>query len=545
MVTEVFQANLRPELERSVTDLGYVTPTPIQNEVIPLMLEGHDVIGQAQTGTGKTAAFMLPIIQNLNKDDFGIKALILSPTRELAIQVAKAAEDYGKYLKIRVLAVYGGQPYYQQIRSLRQGVDIVVGTPGRILDLIQKEELFLNSIDTLVLDEADEMLSMGFIEDIEEILAACPEDRQTALFSATMPPRIAGLAKKYMQAPQHIAIKSKHLTIDSIDHRYYLVNQGEKLAVLTRIFEVEDITSGLIFVKTRIGTGELVNELVSRGFPAEALNGDLSQPIREQVLNRFRNNQIKVLVATDMAARGLDITDISHVFNYDLPDDPELYVHRTGRTGRAGASGIAITLVTPKETWQLHRIEGFTKQPITRMPIPTVEEIETRREEQLVDQMMVWLQRGRCQKELEIINRLAEMDFDPSQLAAAALKIARKEEKQRPIGKVTEIQTGRKKESGRANAARNRKSDRKSTGNGVEKGMVRVSINAGKLQGIRPADVVASVSHQADFPGKAIGAINIFEKHTLFDIPQQYADQVLNRVKRYKLRRNTVTAVPA
>ena len=318
----------------------------------------------------------------------------MAPTRELAMQVAKAANEYGRCLNVRALAVYGGQPYNLQINRLRQGVDIVVGTPGRLLDLINKGELDLSHVGTVVLDEADEMLSMGFIEDIEEILSTSPSERQTALFSATIPPRIGGMSKRYMNSPQSVIIKSKHLTVDAIDHRYCLVNKGEKLAVLTRLFEVENITRGLIFVRTRVGTSDLVNELMGRGFPAEALNGDLNQQAREQVLNRFRRNQITVLVATDVAARGLDIDDISHVFNYDLPEDPELYVHRVGRTGRAGKTGIAISLLTAKERWHLHRIEGFTKQTVTRMRIPTVEEIEEHREAQLLEQMMVWLQRG-------------------------------------------------------------------------------------------------------------------------------------------------------
>ncbi|MDP2917593.1 MAG: DEAD/DEAH box helicase, partial [Dehalococcoidia bacterium] len=328
MTTAFSQLGLKPQLVQAVSDLGYIIPTPIQSKIIPLMLGGHDVIAQSQTGTGKTAAFVLPILQTLERGQRDIQALVLAPTRELALQVAKATNEYGSCLNVRVLAVYGGQPYNRQISCLRQGVDIVVGTPGRLLDLIEKGELDLSCVSTVVLDEADEMLSMGFIEDIEEILSKIPSERQTALFSATIPPEIGSMANKYMHSPQSIIIKSKHLTVDAIEHRYCLVNKEEKLAVLTRLFEVEDITSALIFVRTRVGTSDLVNELMGRGFPAEALNGDLNQQTREQVLNRFRRNQTTVLVATDMAARGLDIDNISHVFNYDLPEDPELYVHR-------------------------------------------------------------------------------------------------------------------------------------------------------------------------------------------------------------------------
>lgn len=541
MTDEFAQLGLQPELVQAVSDLGYIIPTPIQSEIIPLMLDGHDVIGQAQTGTGKTAAFVLPIIQTMERGQHGIQALVLAPTRELAKQVAKAANDYGKCLNVRVLAVYGGQPYSPQINRLRQGVDIVVGTPGRLLDLIERGVLDLSHLSTVVLDEADEMLSMGFIKDIESILSAIPSERQTALFSATIPPEIRSMSKKYMHSPQSISIKSKHLTVDATEHRYYLVNKGEKLAVLTRIFEIEDITRALIFVRTRIGTSELVNELMGRGFPAEALNGDLSQQTREQVLNRFRHNQITVLVATDVAARGLDIDDISHVFNYDLPEDPELYVHRVGRTGRAGKTGIAISLLTAKEQWRLHRIEGFTKQGITRKQIPTTEEIEERREAQLMDQMMVWLQRGRCQKELQMVTRLVEMGHDQLQVAAIALKIARGEEKLRPIAQVSEVHEGPPRKA-RREIIRVKKGNGRNGANGSsKKGMVRLTLSLGKTHGVRPADVVGTIAYHANIPGSTIGEISILDRYTLVDVPQQYVAQTLAKAGKYRIRKNAVT----
>ena len=541
MTTEFIQLGLQSQLVQAVSDLGYITPTPIQSKIIPLMLDGQDVIGQAQTGTGKTAAFVLPILQTLKPGQRGIQALVLVPTRELAMQVAQTTREYGSHLNVRVLTVYGGQPYGQQISRLRQGVDIVVGTPGRLLDLIEKGELDLSCVRTVVLDEADEMLSMGFIDDIEEILSTSPSERQTALFSATIPPEISRMANKYMHSPQSITIESKHLTVDAIEHQYCLVNEKEKLAVLTRLFEVEAITSALIFVRTRVGTGELVNELMGRGFPAEALNGDLAQQTREQVLNRFRRNQTTVLVATDMAARGLDIDDISHVFNFDLPLDPELYVHRVGRTGRAGKTGIAISLLTVKELWRLRRIEGFTKQPITRIQIPTVEEIEGHREEQLMEQMTVWLQRGRCQKELQMVNRLVEMGHDPLQVAATALKIARGEEKQRPIAQISEVQEGRPQKARREIKHDKNKNGRNNASVSHEKGMVRLTLSAGKYHGLRPADVVSMIAYHADIPGNTIGAINILDKHTLVDVPQQYVAQTLAKAGKYRIRKNAVT----
>jgi len=346
-----------------------------------------------------------------------------------------------------------------------------------------------------------------------------------------------------MHSPQSVIIKSKHLTVDAIDHRYCLVNKGEKLAVLTRLFEVEDITSALIFARTRVGTGDLVNELMGRGFPAEALNGDLNQQTREQVLNRFRRHKTTVLVATDVAARGLDIDDISHVINYDLPEDPELYVHRVGRTGRAGKTGIAISLLTTKEQWHLRRIEGYTKQTITRVPIPTNAEIEAHREAKVLEQMMVWLQRGRCQKELQIVTHLVEMGHDAHQVAATALKIVRGEEKQRPIAFVSEVKEGRLRKA-RPDAKRSKKENGRN-GNGAhgsdEEGMVRLILSAGKYHGVRPADVVSTIAYYANFPGNNIGAISILDKHTLVDVPQQYVEQTLAKAGKYRIRKNAVT----
>jgi ATP-dependent RNA helicase DeaD len=540
MTTEFFQLGLLPELVQAVSDLGFTTPTAIQSEIIPLMLAGRDVIAQAQTGTGKTAAFALPILQKLEPNQRCIQALVLAPTRELAMQVAKATSEYGRYLDVQVLAVYGGQPYSRQISRLRQGVDIVAGTPGRLLDLIQKAELDLSGVRTIVLDEADEMLSMGFIEDIEEILSTSPSERQTALFSATIPPNISGMADKYMNSPQSVTIKSKHLTVDSIDHRYCMVNEMDKLAVLTRLFEVENITSALIFVKTRVSTSVLVNELMGRGFPAEALNGDLQQETREQVLNRFRRKQSTVLVATDMAARGLDIDDISHVFNYDLPLDPELYVHRVGRTGRAGKTGIAISLVTKQEQWRLKRIERFSKQPITRITIPTVEQIEEHREGQLQEQILVELKRSDCQKELQLVARLIEMGHQPSQIAASALKIVRGEEKQRPIAQISEVQENRPQKI-RCDIKLGRKEHRHGVSTASsEKGMVRMTLNAGKSQGIRPADVVGTIAYHGNFPGHAIGNIKIMDKYTLVDVPQQFVAQTLAKSGKYRIRKNVL-----
>ena len=547
MTNDFTQMNLRPELVQAVAQRGYTTPTPIQTSVIPLMLNGQDVIGQAQTGTGKTAAFALPILNNLAPDQSHVQSLIVAPTRELAMQVADFVYEYGQISGVRVLAVYGGQPYNRQIRRLKKGVDVVVGTPGRLLDLIKKSVLDLSSVQTVVLDEADEMLSMGFIEDIEAILKETPSTRQTALFSATISPEIRRLADRYMQDPKSVNIDRKQLTVSSLEQRHYLVNEKDKLAALTRLIEIEEITSMLIFTRTRVRTGELANELTVRGFPAEALNGDLSQDARIHVLNRFRKNQLRVLVATDVAARGLDIDDISHVINYDLPFDPESYVHRVGRTGRAGKTGIAITLLTPTELWRLGRIEKFTKHEIPRATLPTVEEIMNHREEQLLNQLEVWLKRGRCRKERELVDGLVERGADPMEIAAVALKMARAEEKQRPIpplSEVNEYRTSRQKREGKKGYRKHGKNGRKGSHRGIsshEAGMVRLTLSQGKAHGVRPNDVVGTIAHHANIPGYTIGKINIQEKHTLVDVPEKFVQQVLAKNGDYQLRKQRIT----
>ncbi|MEZ4590099.1 MAG: DEAD/DEAH box helicase [Chloroflexota bacterium] len=522
---------------------------PIQAGVIPVMLTGKDILGQAQTGTGKTAAFSLPILHNITPGLGPVQALVMAPTRELGLQVAEAMEEYGRFRQVSVLAVYGGTAYGPQIGALRRGVDVVVGTPGRLLDLLKSNKLDLSEVQTVVLDEADEMLSMGFIEDIEAILQATPAERQTALFSATLPRQIRQLADNYMNNPAAITIERSQLTVAAIEQRAYLVNEQDKLAALTRLFEVEPITSALIFAKTRLGTAELANELTVRGFPAEALNGDLSQQAREQVLNRFRKNQIKVLVATDVAARGLDIDDISHVFNFDLPQDSEIYVHRVGRTGRAGRTGIALTLVTPKEQWRLRKIEQYTKQKVTLANLPTIDDIQNQRESELMEKMAVWLNRGRCARERELVTGLAEAGHDPIEIAAVALKLARAEEKQRPIARISEVvaEPTRRGKGDRFENGRSSKNKKQRSENGTanhrshERGMVRLSLSAGKVDGLRVNDVVGTIAFHADIPGSTLGAIHIQEDRTLVDVPQQYAEQVLAKTGNYRVRKKRLS----
>jgi ATP-dependent RNA helicase DeaD len=555
MTSEFAQFELQPELLQAVAEAGFEAPMPIQSAVIPAMLAGQDVIGQAQTGSGKTAAYALPMLQNLLPGPNQIQGLVLVPTRELALQVAEVFNSFGRALKARVLAVYGGQSYGLQIPALRRGVDIVVGTPGRIMDLMEREELHLEGVRTVVLDEADEMLGMGFIEDIETILAATPAERQTTLFSATMPPEIRRLAEKFQKDPQSLSVRSEQMTVATVEQRYYMVHNADKLAALTRLFEVEDVSGALVFVRTRAETGDLASELTNRGFAAEALNGDLSQDARERTLARFRQKKISVLVATDVAARGLDIEDLSHVFNIGLPDDIEVYVHRIGRTGRAGKSGIAISIIAPSERRALRQIEAFARVKIARAELPTEEDIRRGREEKLMGQVAVWLKRGRCLHERELIEALVAEGHDPIAVAAAALKIARAEEKQRPIAPVSEVvELPRERAYGRGerpmgrngrpdrddNAPRpNRYGNHPPVGAAVshEPGMVRLSLGLGREHGIRVNDIVGAIAAHADIPGKAIGKISIGDQRSLVDVPEEFVAQVLNKTARATFHR--------
>ncbi len=542
MTTDFTSLNLRDEIMQAITELGYAEPTPIQAAMIPIMLTGADVIGQAQTGTGKTAAFALPILQNFQPQRQP-QALVLAPTRELALQVADSMIEYGKHLHVRVLAVYGGQPYGPQIGNLKRGVDIVVGTPGRLNDLLERKVLNLSEIKTVVLDEADEMLNMGFIEEVEKILAETPTERQTALFSATLPARIRSLADRFMRNPKPVTIKRSTLTLTTTEQRYYLVHESEKTNALTRLFEIEPIHSALIFARTRAETAALANELVVRGIPAEAIHGDLDQNARERVLGRFRANQLKVLVATDVAARGLDIDDISHVFNFHLPDDAEVYIHRIGRTGRAGKTGIAITLLSPREKRRMREVEALTKQPVTKMELPTASDIVKHRESQVVENLKIWLGRGRYKRELEMVQELIAAGHEPLNIAAAAIKIARADEKQRPIAEISEVKVEpkRKVESGKRDGFERR--ERTHGGDNMrrrgaashEDGMVRLKMNKGKMHGVRPSDIVGTIAFHANIPGYTIGKIRIEDKVTFVDIPEDAVEQVLKQNGNYRI----------
>jgi ATP-dependent RNA helicase DeaD len=544
------ELGLRPELLRAVAELGYEEPTPIQVRAIPALMDGRDILGQAQTGTGKTAAFALPMLQGLDLSFNGVQGLVLVPTRELANQVSEAIFSYGKHLNVKVLPVYGGQAYTRQLSRLDRGVHIVVGTPGRMIDLIEKRALKLHTVRYLVLDEADEMLDMGFADDVERILSETPSERQTALFSATMPSTIRGLAAKYMRDAEEVSIERKTMTVPETAQRYYLLNDGSKLAALGRLLEIEEMNSTLVFTRTKIGAATLAEQLLGRGYAAEALHGDLTQDMRETVLRRFRSGQLQLLIATDVVARGVDIPDVSHVINYDIPYDAEDYVHRIGRTGRAGRSGIAITLVTPRDQRRMKYIESFIKQTIPRATLPGKEAVQQRRNERFLERLEVILNQDDLGRERTMVAEMVETGVDLQEFAAAAIRLARANEAQRPIEDVREYQERdeypRKSREWDKNRRSSSPEGRRPQGGGQgrsrgagderEPGMVRLLLDVGKAQGVRPGDVVGAIAGEAGIPGRSIGAIDIRTNQTFVDVKEDHAEKVLNKVKHWTLR---------
>ncbi|HEX8411444.1 MAG TPA: DEAD/DEAH box helicase [Thermoanaerobaculia bacterium] len=532
----VFEAlGLRPEIVEVLTALGYEAPTPIQERTIPLLLAGRDLIGQAQTGTGKTAAFALPILQKIDPKLKKTQALVLAPTRELAMQVAEAVHSYAAKMEhVSVIPVYGGAPIVPQLKRLERGAHVVVGTPGRLIDHLDRGSLDLSHIRVVVLDEADEMLKMGFIDDMEKILAALPAERQTALFSATMQDEVLRIARRHLRQPERVEIEHKAVNAPAIEQRFLNLAEGQKLEVLTQILELEPAEAVLIFRRTKTGSAELAEKLEARGFAAVAMHGDMSQPLREAVIRRLRAGQVEIVVATDVAARGLDVEQIEHVINYDVPYDVEAYVHRIGRTGRAGRSGVATMFITPRERRMMREIERYTGQPIKPMKFPTRADVAAKRISVFKESLRKTIQEGDLDMYVELIAQVSEEGFDITDVAAAAAKIANGN---KALVKAREEERDAEPEQrayapsyeGRADAgfaAPGGKTDK----------TIRLSLSVGSNDGIRPADVVGSIANEANVPGRDIGPIDIQDDVTYVGIPERFVDVVIEKVGRKKFR---------
>ena len=517
---------LTPALLHSLDDAGYQNPTPIQEEMIPLMMKGRDVIGQAQTGTGKTAAFALPLLAKLSPNNLkSPQVLVLTPTRELAIQVAESFTSYGKHLKnFKVLPVFGGQDYSIQLKALKRGVQVVVGTPGRIMDHIRRNSLDLKNLTGFILDEADEMLKMGFIDDIEWILEHIPSQRQTALFSATMPHTIRKIAQKYLQKPVEVTIKTKTVTAKTINQRYLLTNGfSRKFDALSKVMESEDFDGMLIFVRTKIQTVELAEKLANLGYGCAPLNGDIQQSQRTRTVEQLKSGKLDILVATDVAARGLDVTRISHVINFDIPFDNEAYIHRIGRTGRAGRKGEAILFVNPREKSMLKSIERLTKQKIREMKLPSIKDINLKRVEKFKENISTALQKDTSFYQDLISSYLKENDVAPEKVAAALAALVQ--------GNAPLLLSEPKKE------VRQKKQSRRAvvaspTQLPPEEGMERYRIEVGKDHGVKPGNIVGAIANEADISSRHIGRISIFNSHSTVDLPYGMPDDVFRILKK-------------
>ncbi|HEX8210717.1 MAG TPA: DEAD/DEAH box helicase [Longimicrobium sp.] len=545
------ELGLEPDVLATLEALGYEEPTPIQVEAIPTLLAGRDVLGQAATGTGKTAAFALPLVQRIDANLRGVQALVLAPTRELAVQVAEATHRYGAKRGVSVLAVYGGQPIDRQLRELRRGVNVVVGTPGRILDHIRRGSLDLSAVGYVVLDEADEMLDMGFIEDIETILTETPAGRQTALFSATFPPRIAQLAARHMTDPVRVTVRAAKMETPLVRQAAYVVPRPYKLEALARVLDLEAPTSAILFCRTRNEVDELNEALSVRGYRPEALHGGLNQAQRDRVMKRFREGTADLLIATDVAARGLDVEHVSHVINYDIPQTPEVYVHRIGRTGRAGREGTAITLVQPREQGLLRGIERVVGRPIEVARVPTVADLRARRVELLRSAIRETIEEDEFDGYGEIVASLADDGYDPLDIAAAAAKLAadatRGEEPENEVeipqweNRPQRPHDDSRGPRGRRDAFEGPGRDGPPRGRRPRADMTRLFIGVGRRRGIRPGDIVGAIVGEAKIPAEGIGSIEIADQFTLVEVAEEHADHVIRTMSRAAIKGRPVS----
>jgi len=550
---------LAKEVFQVIQDVGYETPSAIQSAAIPPLLEGRDILGQAQTGSGKTAAFALPLLSNIDVKNRSVQILVLAPTRELAIQVAEAFQTYATHLKnFHIVPIYGGQDYRVQFRALDRGVHVVVGTPGRVMDHMRKGSLKLDDLQCLVLDEADEMLRMGFIDDVEWVLEQIPTDHQTALFSATMPKQIEKIAKKYLEEPALIQIEDKTSTVETVRQRYWMVSGLHKLDALTRILEVEDTDGIIIFVRTKIMTIALAEKLEARGFAAEALNGDMPQKLRELTVNKLKSGKLDVLIATDVAARGLDVPRISHVINYDVPYDSESYVHRIGRTARAGREGDAILFISPREKRLLHSIEKATRQKIERMDLPSHNSVNDARVDKFKQRITDTLANGEDMTLFtEIVESYAmEHDVPPVEIAVALASMAQgdsplvldKHEKVRFEQFDRDDRGDRggrgdrreRRDRGDRGDRRDRKErpdrkERKKKSDPITQGMERFHISVGKSHGVKPASIVAAIGSVAGLSDKDIGRIELHDQFSFIELPYGMSQSVFKELKGVKV----------
>lgn len=534
------ELNLDAKILRAVTDMGFEAASPIQAKAIPLELEGKDIIGQAQTGTGKTAAFGIPLLEKIDPKNKKLQAVVLCPTRELAIQVAEEIRNLAKYMHgIKVLPIYGGQEIVKQIRSLKDGVQVIIGTPGRVMDHMRRKTIKFGQVHTVVLDEADEMLNMGFLEDMETILSELPKERQTVMFSATMPQAIAEIAKKFQRDPEIVKVVKKDLTVPKVTQYYYDVKPKNKLEVMCRLLDMYAPKLSVVFCNTKKQVDELVLALQGRGYFAEGLHGDLKQVQRDRVMNGFRKGRTDILVATDVAARGIDVDDVEAVFNYDIPQDEEYYVHRIGRTGRAGREGKAFSLVVGKEVYKLRDIQRYCKTKIVPQPIPSIDDVTEIKADKILCQAEEILQDNDMARLIDIIERkVLEEDYTTLDLAAGLLRMIMGEDNEdiiedsRPLRSLDDLGDWREKNYSRGRGARSGGRGNRSGGDD----MARLFINIGKNQNVKPGDILGAIAGESGMPGKMVGSIDMYDKYTFVEVPREQADVVLQAMKDARIK---------
>ena len=521
------EMGLSEEIQKAVRYMGFEEASPIQAKAIPAMISGIDLIGQAQTGTGKTAAFGIPILEKVDSKLKKLQAIVLCPTRELAIQVADEIRNLSRYMHgIKVLPIYGGQDIVKQIRSLKSGTQIVIGTPGRVMDHMRRKTMKLDFVHTVVLDEADEMLNMGFREDIEFVLSGVPEERQTVLFSATMPKPLMEITKKFQNNAKVIKVTKKELTVPNIEQYYYDVKPKKKEEVLSRLLDIYSPRLSVVFCNTKKQVDLLVNALLGRGYFAAGLHGDMKQEQRDRVMQGFRTGKTEILVATDVAARGIDVDEVEAVFNYDLPQDDEYYVHRIGRTGRAGREGRAFSFVSGKEVYKLKEIQRYCKTKIYAQKVPSLNDVANTKMENILDDVERVIEQEDLDMMINAIEeRVNNSEFTAMDMAAAFLKICCGMTEDNKNTEENDWEFG-------------------DTGAG-EDGMVRLFINIGKKQRVRPGDILGAIAGESGMDGKLIGTIDMYDKYTFVEVPREYAREVLNAMKNVKIKGKTVAVEPA
>lgn len=539
------ELQLDERILRAVADMGFEEASPIQAQAIPVQMEGRDIIGQAQTGTGKTAAFGIPLLQKVDPKSKKLQAIALCPTRELAIQVADEIRRLAKYMHgVKVLPIYGGQDIVKQIRSLKDGTQIIIGTPGRVMDHMHRKTVKFDHIQTVVMDEADEMLNMGFLEDMETILSQLPEERQTVMFSATMPQAIADIAHKFQKEPVTVKVVKKELTVPKVTQYYYEVKPKTKVEVMCRLLDMYAPKLSVVFCNTKKGVDELVQALQGRGYFAEGLHGDLKQIQRDRVMNSFRNGRTDILVATDVAARGIDVDDVEAVFNYDLPQDDEYYVHRIGRTGRAGREGIAFSFVVGKEVYKLRDIQRYCKTKIIPQAIPSLNDVTGIKVDKILENVADTIEESDLSEMINILEKkLLEEDYTSLDLAAALLKMMMGEESEdivdtrepRSLDDLDSYYSGGSRNGNGRGRGRN-SGGRDSRYDSGREDMARLFINIGKNQNVKPGDILGAIAGESGMPGKMVGSIDMYDKYTFVEVPRENADAVLNAMKDVKIK---------